>query len=299
MAYVGLSGRSFIPLLSSFACAIPGIMATRSITDPKDRLTTILIAPLMTCSARLPVYAVIIAAFIPKESVGPGLGLQGLVLFALYVAGIIGAMAAALVLRRSVTQGAASGFIMELPKYQMPRLKDLAIGLFQRAWIFLRRAGTIIFTITVVLWLMLNFPRAGEGQNQVEASAAGKIADVVEVVVRPIGFNHEMALALIPAMAAREVAVSSLATTYAVAAADDENQTAMALGDKLKARWTLPMALAFLAWFVFAPQCLSTIAVARRETNGWKWPMFMLGYLFAMAYVAAGVTYWAAMALGL
>jgi ferrous iron transport protein B len=298
MAYVGLSGRSFIPLLSSFACAIPGIMATRSITDPKDRLTTILIAPLMTCSARLPVYAVIIAAFIPKESVGPGLGLQGLVLFVLYVAGIVGAMVVALILRSSVTKGAASGFIMELPKYQMPRLKDLGIGLFQRAWIFLRRAGTIIFTITVVLWLMLNFPRAEPGQNQVEISVAGKIADVVEVLVRPIGFNHEMALALIPAMAAREVAVSSLATTYAVAATDDD-QRAMKLGDTLKARWTLPMALAFLAWFVFAPQCLSTIAVARRETNGWKWPAFMLGYLFFMAYIAAGATYWTAMALGL
>jgi ferrous iron transport protein B len=302
MAYVGLSGRSFIPLLSSFACAIPGIMATRSITDPKDRLTTILIAPLMTCSARLPVYAVIIAAFIPNDPVGPAgfglIGLQGLVLFALYVAGIIGAMVVALVLRSSVTKGAASGFIMEMPKYQMPRAKDLAIGLFQRAWIFLRRAGTIIFTITVVLWLMLNFPRAEPGQSQVEASAAGKIAAVVEVVVRPIGFNHEMALALIPAMAAREVAVSSLATTYAVDASDEE-QAAMALGDKLKARWTLPMALAFLAWFVFAPQCLSTIAVARRETNGWKWPMFMLGYLFALAYIAAGVTYWTAVWAGL
>jgi ferrous iron transport protein B len=241
---------------------------------------------------------VIIAAFIPKESVGPGLGLQGLVLFVLYVAGIVGAMVVALILRSSVTKGAASGFIMELPKYQMPRLKDLGIGLFQRAWIFLRRAGTIIFTITVVLWLMLNFPRAEPGQNQVEISVAGKIADVVEVLVRPIGFNHEMALALIPAMAAREVAVSSLATTYAVAATDDD-QRAMKLGDTLKARWTLPMALAFLAWFVFAPQCLSTIAVARRETNGWKWPAFMLGYLFFMAYIAAGATYWTAMALGL
>ncbi len=303
MAYVGLSGRSFIPLLSSFACAIPGIMATRSITDPKDRLTTILIAPLMTCSARLPVYAVIIAAFIPNKPVGPRgfefIGLQGLVLFSLYVAGIIGAMVVALVLRRSVTKGAASGFIMELPKYQLPRLKDLAIGLMQRAWIFLRRAGTIIFTITVVLWLMLNFPRAEPGQSQVEASAAGKIADVVQVVVRPIGFNHEMALALIPAMAAREVAVSSLATTYAVDASDDENQTAVDLGSRLKAKWTLPMALAFLAWFVFAPQCLSTIAVARRETNGWKWPGFMLAYLFVLAYIAAGATYWTAVALGL
>ena len=299
MAYVGLSGRSFIPLLSSFACAIPGIMATRSITDPKDRLTTILIAPLMTCSARWPVYTMVIGAFIPNARIAPFVGLQGLVAFGLLIAGIVSAMVVALVLRRSVTKGDASGFIMELPKYQMPRLKDLAIGLMQRAWIFLRRAGTIIFTITVVLWLMLNFPRAGEGQNQVEVSAAGKIADVVEVVVRPIGFNHEMALALIPAMAAREVAVSSLATTYAVAASDDEDKTAVALGDRLKARWTLPMALAFLAWFVFAPQCLSTIAVARRETNGWKWPAFMLGYLFAMAYVAAGATYWAAMALGL
>jgi len=273
-------------------------MATRSITDPKDRLTTILIAPLMTCSARLPVYAVIIAAFIPNRTVGPGIGLQGLVLFALFLAGIVGAMVVALILRRSVTKGKASGFIMEMPKYQLPRIKDLAIGLMQRAWIFLRRAGTIIFTITVVLWVLLSFPRAGEGQSQLEVSIAGRIASGLEVVVRPIGFNHEMALAIIPAMAAREVAVSALATTYAVGATDEDAQ-AMELGDRLKSRWTLPMALAFLAWFVFAPQCLSTIAVARRETNGWKWPAFMLAYLFAMAYVAAGVTYWTAVWAGL
>jgi ferrous iron transport protein B len=298
MAGVGLSGRSFIPLLSSFACAIPGIMATRSIADPKDRLTTILIAPLMTCSARLPVYAVIIAAFIPARSVAGGIGLQGLVLFGLYVVGIAGAMAAALILRRSVTKGAASGFIMEMPKYQLPTIKDLALGLFQRAWIFLRRAGTIIFTVTIVLWLLLNFPRAEPGQNQVDASIAGKLANGLAVVVEPIGFNRDIALALIPAMAAREVAVSSLATTYAVAS-EDESRTAVQLGDQLKARWSLPTALAFLAWFVFAPQCLSTIAVARRETNGWKWPGFMLLYLFALAYIAAGLTYWAAVALGL
>lgn len=299
MAGVGLSGRSFIPLLSSFACAIPGIMATRSITDPKDRLTTILIAPMMTCSARLPVYAVIIAAFIPNTKVGPGIGLQGLVLFCLYVAGIVGAMVVALVLRRSVTKGAASGFIMELPKYQLPTVKDLALGLWQRAWIFLRRAGTMIFTVTIALWILLNFPRAEPGQDQVNASVAGTLANGLSVVLEPIGFNRDMSLAIIPAMAAREVAVSSLATTYAVSASDDEDQTAMALGDQLKSRWTLPMALAFLAWFVFAPQCLSTIAVARRETNGWKWPAFMLGYLFVLAYAAAGVTYWAAIAAGL
>jgi ferrous iron transport protein B len=298
MAGVGLSGRSFIPLLSSFACAIPGIMATRSIADPKDRLTTILIAPLMTCAARLPVYAVIIAAVIPNRAVWGGIGLQGLVLFGLYVIGILGAMAAALALRRSLTKGAASGFIMEMPKYQLPTVKDLALGLFQRAWIFLRRAGTIIFTVTVVLWLLLNFPRAAPGENQVDVSVAGKLANGLAVVVEPVGFNRDIALALIPAMAAREVAVSSLATTYAVAASD-EAQTAVALGDQLKARWSLATALAFLAWFVFAPQCLSTIAVARRETNGWKWPAFMLLYLFALAYIAAGLTYWTAVALGL
>ncbi|HEY6817618.1 MAG TPA: ferrous iron transporter B [Croceibacterium sp.] len=298
MAYVGLSGRSFIPLLSSFACAIPGIMATRAIADPKDRLTTILIAPLMTCSARLPVYAVIISAFIPSTTVGLGIGLQGLVMFALYVAGILGAMAAALVLRRTATKGSASGFIMELPKYQWPPLRDLAIGLWQRAWIFLRRAGTIIFTVTVVLWVLLSFPQAGPGESQSEASIAGHIASGLEVVVEPIGFNHEIALALIPAMAAREVAVSALATTYAVDA-EDEDAAAEGLIPKLQAGWTLPTALAFLAWFVFAPQCLSTIAVARRETNGWKWPLFMLGYLFALAYVFAGLTYWLAVAAGL
>ncbi|MXO65934.1 ferrous iron transporter B [Altericroceibacterium endophyticum] len=298
MAMVGLSGRSFIPLLSSFACAIPGIMATRSIADPKDRLTTILIAPLMTCSARLPVYAIIIAAFIPDRSVGPGFGLQGLVLFALYVAGIVGAIVVALILRRTVTAGAASGFIMELPRYQLPILRDLLIGLWQRAFIFLRRAGTIIFTVTVVLWLLLSFPKAQPGESQVDASIAGQIANGVTVLVEPIGFNRDMALSLIPALAAREVAVASLATTYAVDN-DNEDAAAAALTDQLGARWSLPMALSFLAWFVFAPQCLSTIAVARRETNGWKWPIFMLLYLFALAYIFAGITYWVALGLGL
>ena len=298
MAGVGLSGRSFIPLLSSFACAVPGIMATRSITDPKDRLTTILIAPMMTCSARLPVYAVIIAAFIPARQVLPGVGLQGLVLFALYGMGIVGAMAAALLLRRSVTRGAASGFIMELPKYQLPTVKDLALGLYQRAWIFLRRAGTMIFTVAIVLWLLLNFPRAEPGRDQVDASIAGHIANGLAVVVEPIGFNRDIALSLIPTMAAREVAVSSLATTYAVGATD-EAARAGGLGQQLKSHWSLATALAFLAWFVFAPQCMSTIAVTRRETNGWKWPAFMLGYLFGLAYIFAGAVYWIAVAAGL
>lgn len=298
MAGVGLSGRSFIPLLSSFACAVPGIMATRSISDPKDRLTTILIAPLMTCSARLPVYTVIIAAFIPNKQVLPGVGQQGLVLFGLYVFGVLGAMGAALLLRRSVTKGAASGFIMEMPKYQLPTVKDLALGLWQRAYVFLRRAGTMILSVTVVLWLLLNLPRAENPQDQVNASIAGHIANGLAVVIEPIGFNRDIALALIPAMAAREVAVSALATTYAVGASDDEAQ-GQALGEQLKTHWSLATALAFLAWFVFAPQCMSTIAVTRRETNGWTWPAFMLAYLFGLAYAAAGITYWIAVACGL
>ncbi len=300
MGKVGLSGRGFIPLLSSFACAVPGIMATRAIPDEKDRLTTILIAPLMTCSARLPVYALIIAAFIPNRGVaGTGVGLQGLVLFGLYLAGIVGALLVAWALRRTVAKGVNAGFMMEMPRYQMPQWRDIALGLWQRAWIFLRRAGTIIAMTTVVLWLLLTFPQAPEGESQVEYSVAGRIASGLEVVVKPIGFNHDIALALIPAMAAREVAVSAMATANAIDADGDEDAMAQSLGERLQGKWSLATALAFLAWFVFAPQCISTIAITRRETNGWKWPMFMVGYLFLLAYAAAGITYWTAVAFGL
>jgi ferrous iron transport protein B len=299
MASVGLSGRAFIPLLSSFACAIPGIMATRTIDDPKDRLTTILIAPLMTCSARLPVYAVIIGAFIPARTAGPGIGLQGLVLFGLYITGIVSAMVASLVIRRTVARGDSAGFMMEMPKYQMPAWRDVVLGLWQRAMIFLKRAGTLILAATILLWALLSFPKAPEGQSQVQYSAAGRIADGLAFIVRPIGFNHEMALAIIPAMAAREVAVSALATVYSIENSDDENAVKKTLIQRLQGQWSLPTALAFLIWFVFAPQCLSTIAVMRRETNGWKWPAFALVYLFALAYIGAGLTFWTATAIGL
>ena len=298
MARVGLSGHAFIPLLSSFACAVPGIMATRTIEDPKHRLTTILIAPLMTCSARLPVYAIIIGAFIPARSVFWGFGLQGLVLFGLYGLGIVGALAAALVLRVTLTKGSPRGFMLEMPKYQLPSLRDILIGLWTRALIFLKRAGTIILVSTVVLWALLSFPQPKPGETPLQSSIAGKVASGLEIVVRPIGFNHEIALALIPAMAAREVAVSALATAYSVQESD-EAKAESSLAERLRGRWSLPTALAVLAWFVFAPQCLSTIAVTRRETNGWKWPAFMLGYLFTLAYLAAGATYWGARALGL
>ena len=272
-------------------------MATRTIDNPKDRLTTILVAPLMTCSARLPVYALIIGAFIPQVKVGPGIGLQGLVLFALYLFGVVGALLAALVIRRTVVRGGGGAFMMELPKYQMPRLSDVAIGLWQRILIFLKRAGTIILVTTLVLWALSSFPVARLGERQSEVSIAGRIASGIEVVVAPIGFNHDIALALLPTMAAREVAVSAIGTVYSLDAGKDGDLRT--LKQKLAGRWSLATALAYLAWFVFAPQCISTIAVTRRETNGWKWPLFMIGYLFVLAYLAAGITYWLAVAAGL
>ena len=298
MHNVGLSGRAFIPLLSSFACAVPGIMATRTIDDPKDRLTTILVAPLMTCSARLPVYTLIIAAFIPNTRLAWGVGLQGVVMFGLYMTGVCGALLAAYVLRRGVLKGGGSGFMMELPKYQWPPLTDVVIGLLTRCQIFLKRAGTIILGTTIILWALASFPQAGPGQKQSDVSIAGKIGGAIETVVRPIGFNRDISMALLPAMAAREVAVSAIATVYSIDSPDQQSG-ATSLQEKLQHRWSLATALAFLAWFVFAPQCISTIAVTRRETNGWKWPLFMLSYLFVLAYVFAGLTYWTAVALGL
>ncbi|MGI4877098.1 MAG: ferrous iron transporter B, partial [Janthinobacterium lividum] len=296
MARVGLNGRAFIPLISSFACAIPGIMAARTIAEPRDRLTTILIAPLMTCSARLPVYAVIIAAFIPDRPVLGFLGLQGLVMFGLYGFGVVGALAAAWVLRRTVTKGPTPTFLMEMPKYQWPAPRDVGIGLYQKAWAFLARAGGIILVSTVALWALATWPKppANAALPAIDYSIAGHIGAALEPVFRPIGFNKEIALALVPGMAAREVAISALGTVYSL---DADAEHPQGLVERLRGAWTLPTALAFLAWYVFAPQCLSTLAVTRRETGGWKWPGFMFAYTFAMAYVGAGATYWLARAL--
>jgi ferrous iron transport protein B len=284
-------------MMSGFACAVPAILATRTMERQRDRLLTMMVVPLMTCSARLPVYTLIIGAFIPDRAIGPGIGLQGMVLFGLYVTGVVGALLAAIALRRTVVRGGGGVFMMELPKYQMPRLADVAIGLWQRAVIFLKRAGTIILTTTVVLWALASFPVAGPGQKQSDVSIAGRIGDAIHVVVAPIGFNKDISLALLPSMAAREVAVAAIGTVYSLDAADDAG--VQTLGERIKGRWSLATALAFLAWFVFAPQCISTIAVTRRETNGWKWPLFMVGYLFVLAYLAAGATYWTAVAFGL
>lgn len=291
MAAVGLNGRAFIPLLSSFACAVPGIMAARSISNERDRLTTILIAPLMTCSARLPVYTVIIAAFIPNETVAGAFGLQGLVMFTLYAVGIIAALIVAAILKRTMTTGQNDTFMMELPKYQMPNARYVFTGLYERARIFLRRAGTIILASTIILWLLAIYPTAPVGSNQpdITYSFIGIIGGWLEVVFAPIGFNWEISVALVPGMAAREIAIAALGTVYSLSGSEEMIEAGLV--SVLNNAWSLPTALSFLTWFIFAPQCLSTIAVTRRETGGWKWPAFMVAYLFALAYAASFVTY--------
>jgi len=290
MAKVGLNGRAFIPLLSSFACAIPGIMAARTIEQEKDRLTTILIAPLMTCAARWPVYFLIIGAFIPASKVG-ALQLQGLVAFGLVIAGIVFAMIMAFIFKRTLMQGAKSTLLIELPSYKSPVLKDYLRGLWERAMIFISRAGRIILPASIIIWFLASYPTKTEGIRQ---TFAGKIGGILEPVLAPIGFNLEIAISLIPGMAAREVVVGALGTIYALG--DDGGDR---LSTTLQNAWSLPTALAFLAWFVFAPQCLSTLAIMKKETNGWKWPIFAFSYLFVLAYVAAGITYHTARAFGL
>jgi len=297
MGSVGLSGRSFIPLLSSFACAIPGIMATRTISDPRDRIVTMLIAPLMTCSARLPVYALLIGAFVPQKTWVGGLGLQGLVLFVLYVAGIVGAFAVAWVLKWLTTRGEVRMLMMELPSYHWPTLRHVALGLWQRAVIFLRRVGGVILVLTVALWFLASFPAppAGATGAAIEYSVAGTLGRLLSHVLEPVGFNWQISIALVPGMAAREVVVSSLATVYALG---DGSPAAQLLQPVIAKGWSSATAYALLAWFVFAPQCLSTLAAVRRETNGWRVPALMAGYLFVLAYLAAWVTYRVALAWG-
>jgi ferrous iron transport protein B len=287
MLRVGLTGRSFIPLLSSFACAIPGIMATRSIADPRDRLTTILIAPLMTCSARLPVYTLLIAAFIPQRTVAGVFNLQGIVLFTLYVAGIVSAMAVAWVIKRLRRDRSEHALMMELPSYRWPHARDIAIGLWERAMIFLKRVGGIILALTVLLWFLSSFPAPPEGATEpaIQYSLAGRIGRLLEVVFAPLGFNWQICIALVPGLAAREVAVASLATVYALSGNED------GLSAIVATQWSLATALSLLAWYVFAPMCLSTLATVRRETNSWRQVWIMAGYLFALAYLASLLTY--------
>ncbi len=291
MGGVGLSGRSFIPLLSSFACAIPGILATRTIPNARDRLVTIMIAPLMTCSARLPVYALLIGAFIPPQRLAFGIELQGLVLFLLYGGGVGSALLVALLLKRFAGRQAVHPLQMELPTYHWPSPRNLAIGLAQRVEVFLRRVGTTILALMIVLWFLASVPAppAGFTGAPIEWSIAGRIGALLAHVFAPIGFNWQISIALVPGLAAREVAVGALGTVYSLAATGTD--VAGQLAPLIARSWSLPTALALLAWYVFAPQCLSTLAVVRRETNSWRYPLLMAAYLFALAYLAAGVTF--------
>jgi ferrous iron transport protein B len=297
MGSVGLSGRAFIPLLSSFACAIPGIMATRTIQNPRDRLATIMIAPLMTCSARLPVYALIIGAFIPRRTVWGGLELQGVVLFALYVIGVASAMAVAFVLKRSGKGSAFQALMLELPAYHWPNFRNLGIGLWQRVEIFMSRVGTIILALMVILWALSSFPAPPPGATgpAIQYSIAGHLGAWLAVLFKPIGFNWQISIALVPGLAAREVAVGALGTVYALSATGDD--VSGALTPLITQSWSLPTALSLLAWYVFAPQCLSTLATVKRETNSWRYPIIMATYLFAMAYLGSWITFRIATAL--
>jgi len=298
MGGVGLSGRAFIPLLSSFACAIPGIMAARTIQNPRDRLVTIMIAPLMTCSARLPIYALIIAAFIPERQIGGFMSLQGIVLFVLYFAGIAAAMAVAYFFKRALGTNRKQPLMLELPAYHWPHLRNLAIGLWERAKIFLTLVGTIILTLMVLLWFLSSFPGAPAGATHpaIYYSLAGIIGRGLAVIFAPIGFGWEICIALVPGLAAREVAVGALGTVYALSQTGE--QLATSLVPLIAKSWSLATALSLLAWYVFAPQCMSTLSVVKRETNSWRYPLVMAAYMFALAYGASFLTYQIAVRLG-
>ncbi|EKM98985.1 MULTISPECIES: ferrous iron transporter B [unclassified Acidocella] len=298
MGGAGLHGRAFIPLLSSFACAIPGIMATRVIDGRRDRLATILVAPLMTCSARIPVYTLIIGAFIPDRHV-LGIQLQGLVMFGLYAVGIVAALGVSFIMKRLVWRKAQHDpFLLQLPDYKMPSPRSVAIGLWQRAKAFLKRAGTTIFSMMIVIWALCSLPLAPKGATQpaIDYSAAAWIGHVLAPIFQPIGFNWQINVALIPGMAAREVAVAALGTVYSISASADNPGH---LGGVLAAHWSIATALALLAWYVFSPQCASTLATIRRETGGWQWAALVFAYMLALAYGAAFVTYQLACLAGL
>ena len=298
MGGAGLHGRAFIPLLSSFACAIPGIMATRVIDNRRDRLTTILIAPLMTCSARIPVYTLIISAFIPDTQVWGWANLRGLVMFGLYAAGIASALGVSFLIKFFMWRDyGPAPFMLELPDYKMPRLKSIAIGIYTRAKMFLQRAGTTIFSMMVLIWFLASFPTppAGAEGPAINYSLAAMIGHALEPITAPLGFNWQIAVALIPGMAAREVAVAALGTVYAI---EGGKEAADQIGQVLATKWSLATALSLLVWYIFAPQCASTLAVIRRETGSWKWMAITFGYMFALAYAASLVTYNIAVALG-
>ena len=305
MGWFGLQGRSFIVLLSCYACAVPGIMAARTIPNPRDRLATILVAPFMTCSARLPIYTLLIAAFVPAVSVGLGIGLQGLVMLGLYLLGAVTAMVSAALLKATVIRGHVSTFYMELPPYRFPTPRLLASQVWRSAKAFLKRAGTIVFVASLIVWALLNYPKAevipgatpaAQAQMDLEASFGARIGKAIEPAIAPLGYDWKIGAGLIASFAAREIIVSTLAQIYAVGDADDFEGLRGALQADVDPRtgervFSLPVALSLLVFFVFALQCTSTIAVMARETGGWRWPMFALTYMMVLAWCGAFVTF--------
>jgi ferrous iron transport protein B len=304
MGRIGLEGRSFVALLSSYACAVPGIMATRTIPSPRDRLVTILVAPLMTCSARLPVYALLISAFVPERSVWGPLGLQGLVLLGLYLAGAVAALGVAALFKRTIVRGDGLPFTMELPTYRWPTARVWFSQVVGSAWAFIRRAGTIILAASLILWVLLNFPKVEAPANldqsaatayALEHSAAGQIGHFIEPAIAPLGFDWKIGVGLIASLAAREVIVATLAQVYATGG-DENDSLREALQKDLDPETGEPVFTpatvgALLVFFVFALQCTSTLAIMRRETNSWRWPLFAFGYLFVLAYSASFLTH--------
>jgi ferrous iron transport protein B len=287
MYRVGLQGRAFLPLLSGYACAVPAILAARTVDDERDRIATIFVTPFMTCSARLPVYALLIAAFIPDEALlGPVLGLRAAVLLGLYALGIVAAVGTAFLLKRTLLSAKPSSFLMELPPYRLPSPRSLALRLLDRSRIFLRRAGTIIFAVAIVLWTLTQFPRVDGGAPPIDESALGRTGQLIEPTIEPLGFDWRIGVGLVTSLAAREVIVGTLGTIYGV---EDASGDSVGLRDALRRDLTLGSAIGLLVFFVFALQCMSTVAVMRRETAGWKWPTLQFAYMLLLAYAGAFV----------
>jgi len=299
MRTIGLNGKAFIPLLSAYACAVPAIMATRTIENRRDRLATILVTPFMTCSARLPVYMLLIAAFIPNTVYLHGLlGLRTIVMLSLYLAGFVGAMTTAWLLKSSILKSSETPFILELPQYRMPTLRSLALRLVDRARIFLRQAGTIILCVTLALWVMAHLPVIQSAGGAISApeladSLIGRLGHFIEPVIAPLGFNWKIGIGLLSSVLAREVMVSTMGTLYGAEA----DTHALSLQTALHHDMTLGGALALMIFFAFAMQCTSTMAVVRRETNSWKWPAVQFLYMLVLAYAAAFVVNHLAMAI--
>jgi ferrous iron transport protein B len=297
MSKVGLTGKSFLPLLSSYACAVPGVMATRTIDHAKDRLVTMLVVPLASCSARLPVYSLLIAVMIPSELLSAWT--KALVMMAMYLLGTLGAFFFAWLFRRKLIPGSSGTLVLELPAYKRPSLRAIFHQLFQRCWMFVRRAGTVIMGLSILLWAAMTYPKSTDADKskQVENSIGGRLGHFIEPAIKPLGYDWKIGIGLISSFAAREVFVSSMGVIYAVEEGEEEDTSA--LEERMRSEtwpdgskiYTVPVCIGLMVFFVFAMQCLSTVAVVRRESGSWKWALFQFTYMTVTAYVLALIVY--------